>query len=320
MQYRHGQWDYGNKWSLEGCKGGNCLRSHVDFMETYNTLAMITKAGVPTDKITVGIASYGRQFKMTDPSCTGKDCTFTGPQSTATPGRCTEVPEYISLAEIKEILQKNPSAKAYEGGSGGGSHYMTYDGNWVSYMDDKDKVQRTNTYKGLKFGGIVEWAIDLNSFEFDGKNNDGPGGPQDPFSVSKGGDNGLRRGGGGQRGGFADGCNKDDSWLSVSCTADSIVDTNQPAKQQWSGVKADAAWCAAVKEWNSKPSGGKAFPVVVSDFLRGPRQFACQDLVTKNSCDAPQTCEDRQKGGTGAARQLVLTAMANINAVSLGHL
>jgi GH18 family chitinase len=131
---RHSQWDYGNKWSMEGCDGGNCLRSHVGFMETYNTLAMITKAGVPSDKITVGIASYGRQFKMTDPSCTGRTCTFVGPESGATRGRCTDTPEYISLAEINEIIEQNPSAKVYKEDNGGASKYMTHDGNWVSYI------------------------------------------------------------------------------------------------------------------------------------------------------------------------------------------
>ena len=60
----HGQWDYGNKWTSPGCADGNCLRSHVNLTETINSLAMITKAGVPSNKVVVGVASYGRSFKM----------------------------------------------------------------------------------------------------------------------------------------------------------------------------------------------------------------------------------------------------------------
>jgi chitinase len=91
---------------MTGCEGGNCLRSHIDLLETYSALSMITKAGVPSHKITVGLSSYGRQFKMTDPKCTHANCTFVGPNSAATPGRCTETPDYISNAEIKEIIAR----------------------------------------------------------------------------------------------------------------------------------------------------------------------------------------------------------------------
>ncbi|KAI0505412.1 glycoside hydrolase superfamily [Xylaria bambusicola] len=64
----HGQWDYGNEWGQSGCKSGNCLRSHVNITETMSSLIMVTKAGVPSNKIVVGVTSYGRSFKMTDSS------------------------------------------------------------------------------------------------------------------------------------------------------------------------------------------------------------------------------------------------------------
>ena len=74
----HGQWDAGNQWSQDGCTSGSCLRSHVNLTETNYALAMITKAGVPSNKITVGISSYGRSFGMADASCKGAMCRFTG--------------------------------------------------------------------------------------------------------------------------------------------------------------------------------------------------------------------------------------------------
>jgi chitinase len=120
------------------------------------------------------IASYGRQFKMTDPSCVGKHCTFIGPEGVGTLGRCTNESAYISNAEIKEIIARNPSAKVVD--TGGNSKLLTYDGNWFSFMDDKDKIARTNLWKSMSFGGVIEWAIDLNTFEFD-NNSNGPNGP-----------------------------------------------------------------------------------------------------------------------------------------------
>ena len=101
-----GQWDAGNSWSMEGCPEGNCLRSHVNLTETNLALAMITKAGVPTNQIFVGEASYGRSFKMAEADCTDSMCRFTGDSqhSNAQKGVCTDTAGYISQAEIMEII------------------------------------------------------------------------------------------------------------------------------------------------------------------------------------------------------------------------
>jgi len=111
----HGQWDSGSQWSNPGCPSGSCLRSQVNKTETLNALSMITKAGVPSNKVVVGITSYGRSFKMTTPGCTSETCTFDGPRdsSPATPGRCTKTGGYLGDAEIKEIIQKGGNVKTW---------------------------------------------------------------------------------------------------------------------------------------------------------------------------------------------------------------
>ena len=53
--------DYGNANADMGCPGGDYLRSHVNKTETENALVMITKAGVPANKVLVGILLGGRQ-------------------------------------------------------------------------------------------------------------------------------------------------------------------------------------------------------------------------------------------------------------------
>jgi len=160
----HGQWDYGNTFAAEGCPAGSCLRSHVNYTETINALAMITKAGVPAAKIVVGIGSYGRSFKMSKPGCDGPLCTFTGPKSGARPGICTNTAGYISNAEIEDIIAKDSTAKKhYDQGSD--SVILEYGGdNWVAYMDDNTRKSRTSSYAAKHFGGTVEWAMDLRSF------------------------------------------------------------------------------------------------------------------------------------------------------------
>lgn len=89
--------------------------------ETMSALVMVTKAGVPSNKIVVGVSSYGRSFKMADPSCTGPLCTYTG---TATPGRCTRTPGYISNAEINELIATGEISKKWTDDTE--SNYVVY--------------------------------------------------------------------------------------------------------------------------------------------------------------------------------------------------
>ncbi len=60
--------------------------------ETMLALGLITKAGVPAKKVVIGMARYGRSFRMADQNCTGTLCTFTGDRlhSEAEKGPCTD--------------------------------------------------------------------------------------------------------------------------------------------------------------------------------------------------------------------------------------
>ncbi|KAL4733759.1 glycoside hydrolase [Aspergillus similis] len=159
----HGQWDYGNAFSQDGCAAGNCLRSHVNLTETMYSLAMITKAGVATNKIVVGVTSYGRSFEMTEAGCTGPMCSYTGPDSGATPGICTDQAGYIANAEINALISDNNSTQVLFD-SESDSDIIVYDSvQWVAYMTNATKSTRTTYYQGFNFAGTSEWAIDLQT-------------------------------------------------------------------------------------------------------------------------------------------------------------
>ncbi|KAF2826309.1 glycoside hydrolase [Ophiobolus disseminans] len=191
----HGQWDYGNKWATEGCKEGNCLRSHINSTETYTSLAMVTKAGVKSSKVVVGIASYGRSFMMKSSGCAGPDCEFTGSstKSNAAPGKCTKTNGYISNAEIRDIIIEGANDRSglnlkrwYDADSD--SDMIVYnDVQWVAWMNDPTKARRTDYYKSLNFGGTSDWAVDLDKDygpskvgegDIDSPKNEEGGGPQ----------------------------------------------------------------------------------------------------------------------------------------------
>lgn len=173
----HGQWDYGNKFVNEGCPNGNCLRSHVNMTETNYALAMITKAGVPTNKIAVGLARYGRSFEMTKAGCTGPECTFTGPKSGAWPGQCTDTRGYISNWEIRQLIAKADNGesglKVKQIDSKEGDVVIFNDKQWVSWLNNNNFLERLFKFNNEKWVGTVEWAADLN-WNSNGPGNDDP--------------------------------------------------------------------------------------------------------------------------------------------------
>lgn len=131
--------------------------------ETKNALSMITKAGAASNKVVIGVTSYGRSFQMATPGCTGPMCTYTGPASGATPGKCTKTPSYISNSEIRDILANNPSAKTtFDGASW--SDILVYDSTqWVAYMSDDNKKARQQRYKSLNVSTASVILFDLST-------------------------------------------------------------------------------------------------------------------------------------------------------------
>ncbi|KAJ2655056.1 hypothetical protein IWW48_005743 [Coemansia sp. RSA 1200] len=154
----HGQWDYGNKWAQVGCEGGDCLRSHTNWTETLDSLSMITHAGVPSNKVLLGLAAYGRSFGQTDPNCHGPDCRYSGPISGATPGSCTANPGTLALAEVNRIRQSGRTRYEY---SDSESQIMLYDDNqWVAFNTEAQLENRRYKAMKMNLGGTVTWALD----------------------------------------------------------------------------------------------------------------------------------------------------------------
>ncbi|KAI1775411.1 hypothetical protein F4818DRAFT_416512 [Hypoxylon cercidicola] len=159
----HGQWDYGSPFSDPGCPEGSCLRSHVNRTETQQSFSMITKAGVPSHKIMVGLALYGRSFQMSQAGCYSDMCTFTGPDSGATKGKCTDTAGYISNWEIQQILE-TPGNDADQYFSTVAGDIIVYNGTqYISYMTTATYNSRLQWAQSLNFGGVSDWAMDLET-------------------------------------------------------------------------------------------------------------------------------------------------------------
>ena len=154
----HGQWDAGSQWSAEGCPTGNCLRSHVNITEVTNALVMITKAGVPSNKIFVGESSYGRSFKMAKAGCTGPDCLFLGDRnnSLAAPGICTGQAGYIANGELDRIGRSRSGVLKFHDGPSNTDIMVYNQTEWLAYMSSITKETRRKFWQGKNFGGTID--------------------------------------------------------------------------------------------------------------------------------------------------------------------
>lgn len=127
---------------------------------------MLTKAGMPSNKILVGVPSYGRSFRMADQDCGTTSCTFTGSgpggsESNAKEGRCTGEKGWLAEAEIEEIV--TGEGKSVHKWTEGMADYVVYgDGwEWVSYLSEERKREREGLYDRLGMLGSADWSVDL---------------------------------------------------------------------------------------------------------------------------------------------------------------
>ena len=167
----HGNWDY----SIPSL--GGFLNGHTNLTEIIESINMLMKAGVPSNKILMGLGFYGRSFAQEDPSCyTPGSCKFKNPgkvipeidnyEVTATPGECTKAGGTLAYFEIAVIKMTPANIRYQKTFEKEAMVVMAYNQNdWVSFDDEttiKIKIDKANE---MCLGGTVAWSIDQdNSF------------------------------------------------------------------------------------------------------------------------------------------------------------
>ncbi|KAF4546907.1 putative glycosyl hydrolases family 18 protein 6 [Elsinoe fawcettii] len=152
----HGLWEYGNPHAQSGCPAGNCLRSHVNLTETLDSLSMLTKAGVESHKVVVGVTSYGRGFRMSSPGCTDASCTWdnSGEQLR---GKCTVEDGILAVAEIDRLL--TGSTTSFYDNLSDSKIAIINETWWLAYLDEDIKSRRSERYARLNFGGTADCVL-----------------------------------------------------------------------------------------------------------------------------------------------------------------
>ncbi|GKZ37253.1 hypothetical protein AbraIFM66950_008710 [Aspergillus brasiliensis] len=309
----HGQWDSNNQWSQLGCPTGNCLRSDVNLTETMGSLAMITKAGVPSNQVVVGVTSYGRSFAMAEAGCYGPECQFLGSadDSQAAPGPCTQTAGYIANAEIEAILANSSRVtKSYIDATSDTNILVYDDTQWVGWMSDGIKATRKALYKQLAMGGTTDWATDLQKYNpppFIAKSwaslIDDVVLDKDPYEEG----------------------NRTGNWTSLTCSDPAIQDALwMPCAQRWAQLDASNAWSDAINVWKNidrpkmKPAESDFSSSLMNTF-HASETTNCGLPAKGSNCYDTQTCGWFQgfgqgTGDSGPAAMLIYNSFVVINA------
>ncbi|KAJ3471898.1 hypothetical protein MRS44_001997 [Fusarium solani] len=263
----HSQWDTENAFSQEGCEFGNCLRSQVNLTETQYSLAMITKAGVPSNKVIVGVTSFGRSLKMAEAGCYGPECLYTGDRlnSDAKKGKCTDTAGYIADAEIGDILKDTSRVVKHFVDSTSNSDILIYDDTeWVSYMSSSTKKVRENLYKHITTFPSPQresWAIFKENISL-GKN------PKEDYTRTG-------------------------NWTDYYCTDPLVRNTKEYSiSERWRGLQADYAWKDIIRIYKDTDKGNKViFSNSIAQTFNVGNGVDCR-MIIGGGCNNKATCKN----------------------------
>ncbi|KAG6002439.1 hypothetical protein E4U43_001120, partial [Claviceps pusilla] len=296
-----------NYFEFRQATSSNSLRSvNISF-------TLITRAGVPSAKIVVALTSYGRSFKLADPSCTGPSCRTKGKRDEAslrsTRGLCTNIAGYIGNAEVVEIAQSSGNKFWYDKESD--TQMVTYDrDSWVAFMTPQIKASRKKKFKNLNLGGTGDFAVDLDTFH------SAPSNEQVTWETFK---HNVKNFG---KESTCDWEFRSGTWVNRTCTQDEVASPfNHTASERWIALEADAAWNDAKARWLFCDKGKIGFSQSVSQFFHANENAKCNDLASVDNCDPIATCQvhnspsDAKKSYTGPAAYLVWNSLATVHGV-----
>ncbi|KAL4236351.1 Oviduct-specific glycoprotein [Mactra antiquata] len=114
--------------------------------------------GTPKEKLIIGLATYGRHFKLTDPFNHGMNAPTSGP---GTQGPFTAEQGFLAYYEVCQMLA-----------TGGTSYwhpehmvpYLVKGDQWVGYDDEESFTVKLLYIKENNYGGAMIWNIDLDDF------------------------------------------------------------------------------------------------------------------------------------------------------------
>jgi GH18 family chitinase len=66
-------------WDAKDVFIGSIVQAHTNLTEIKQSVNLFQRAGVPLDRIVLGLGFYGRSFELSNPACSTPGCPFSGP-------------------------------------------------------------------------------------------------------------------------------------------------------------------------------------------------------------------------------------------------
>ncbi|KAJ7283212.1 bacteriodes thetaiotaomicron symbiotic chitinase [Mycena rebaudengoi] len=140
-------YDLHGVWDAKDVFIGSIVQAHTNLTEIKQSINLFQRAGVPTDRIVLGLGFYGRSFELSKAACSSPGCPFSGP---APAGPCTEAEGILSFSEIQAVLTGTTGTNAAPTFDHDAA--VKYVTNWISY-DDADTFALKVAYaKDAGFG------------------------------------------------------------------------------------------------------------------------------------------------------------------------
>jgi chitinase len=99
---------------------------------------------------------YGRGYTVSNESCNGLGCPFSGPSKK---GECTDSEGVMSIRQIKNLIKNKGIEPKYLKDSM--MKQIAWDDQWIGYDDEETLVEKKDWADGYCFGGTMVWSIDF---------------------------------------------------------------------------------------------------------------------------------------------------------------
>ncbi|KAK4112964.1 glycoside hydrolase family 45 protein, partial [Canariomyces notabilis] len=148
----HGVWDKPetpSKWVVP------LLNAHTNLTEIKGAMDLLWRNGISSDKVTLGMAFYGRAFTASSPSCLTPGCTF---ESGANAQLCSREVGIILNSELDQLISSRQLTPTLD--EAAAVKLLTWDSNkWVAYDDGDTFALKAKFARSQCLGGLMVWTV-----------------------------------------------------------------------------------------------------------------------------------------------------------------
>jgi chitinase len=123
-------------------------------------LALFSKAGVPTSRINLGLAFFGRSYTLSSTSCSSLGCPASG---RGVVGSCTGTPSFMSYREIDDLMSRSGIQGAQRDNDAGTNHITYGDKQWISFETPDSITDKIKYVKSKGLLGVAVWSVELDN-------------------------------------------------------------------------------------------------------------------------------------------------------------